>query len=285
VKVKVSVKTGSRPSNVRRRKNVAVISNPKRRYTLVGKSPVTRPAPVAASIKLPPVDPKAFRNEELGVTFWRLRPKVAEEDDDAPTFPVRIGERTEQWTAERVASTTAFQKGDRVRFTIESSRTGYMYIINREFYKDGTAAAPEIVFPTTRTRGGNNGVVAGSLIEVPSSMDSVSYFTVKPRRPDYAGEELLVLILPNELPNFEIGPRAQAVDIAVVEKWLSDWGALVDIFDAEDGAGVAYTSVEADAAVSSRSLTREEPLPQTIYKVRVRKDQPMLIAFRMNAVP
>ncbi|MEP6901565.1 MAG: DUF4384 domain-containing protein, partial [Actinomycetota bacterium] len=167
-------------ATAKQKKNIAVITNAKRRYNLVKRIPTK----AKVVVKINPNDPiqKGIRKaEQIGVTFWRLRP-IAADDGDVPVFSVKVGDGRANWTAERVNSTTQFKIGDRVRFTIESSRSGYLYIVNREFYTDGTAGAAEIIFPTLRTRGGDNHVGAGSLIEVPSSTDSVPYFTIKPKR-------------------------------------------------------------------------------------------------------
>ncbi len=263
----------------KRRKNVAVVTNPKRRYNLV-KSVNAKAKAAKQTAKT------VLKTEELGVTFWRLRPIISDEDDDAPTFSVILGDKRENWTAERVNSTTVFKPGDRVRFTIESSRTGFLYIVNREFYADGSTGDASLIFPTLRTRGGDNRVVAGSLIEIPAASDSVAYFTIKPRRTDYAGEELAVIISPVEIPGIELGLRAQKITREKVEKWLADWGGKVDIYDAADGIGIAYTREESEAANSNtRALTQEEPLPQTIYKIKVRADMPFIVPFQMQAVP
>jgi len=283
-----SSKSATKVSNARRRKNIAVVSNARRRYNLVKriaavKPKISPPIKTGDSTKNPGNANPPLKNEELGVTFWRMRPLESDEED-APTFPVKINNQTENWTAERVGSTTKFQKGDRVRFTIESSRSGFLYIVNREFYADGTSAEADLIFPTLRTRGGDNRVTAGSLIEIPASSDSVSYFTVKPKREDYAGEEILVIISPQKIPGIEPGLRAQTITRAKVQKWLEDWGATVDIYDAEDGEGIAYTTNEAEASTTqSRALTQEEPLPQTIYRVQARADAPLLVPFRMLA--
>ncbi len=266
----------------KQRKNLAVITNTRRRYNLVKRIP---PKTTVANVNKPKPNPQktAVKSEQIGVTFWRLRP-IAADDGDVPFFSVRIGDGRENWTAERVNSTTRFREGDRVRFTIESSRSGYLYIINREYYADGTAGAANIIFPTLRTRGGDNSVRAGSLVDIPASTDSVPYFTIKPKRRDYAGEELVVLITTEKLP-LDIGMKALALNTAQFEKWSNDWGATVDIYDAEDGEGIAMTSAELTAAqTATRALEQEEPLPQTIYKVRISADLPLLVPFRMSAI-
>jgi hypothetical protein len=141
-----------------------------------------------------------------------------------------------------------------------------------------------VIFPTQRTRGGDNGVVAGSLVDVPASTDSVPYFTIKPKRADYAGEELVVLITKEKLP-LDLGLKALPLGTAQLEKWSVDWGATVDIYDAADGEGIAMTNAELNVAqTSTRALEQEEPLPQTIYKVRISSDLPLLVPFRMSAV-
>lgn len=278
----------SLPKNatLKQRKNIALLTNKRRKYNLVKRIPSpTTVAAVPRINKNPVISNKAVvKSEQIGVTFWRLRPVTAD-DGDVPYFSVRIGDGRENWTAERVNSTTRFKTGDRVRFTIESSRSGYLYIVNREFYADGTTGAANIIFPTMRTRGGNNEVVAGSLVDVPASTDSVPYFTIKPKRNDYAGEELVVLITKEKLP-LDIGLKPIALGAPQLEKWSADWSATVDIYDAEDGEGAAMTNVELTASqTSSRALEQEEPLPQTIYKVQISGDLPLFVLFRMSALP
>ncbi|MEP6902000.1 MAG: hypothetical protein ABJA66_09630, partial [Actinomycetota bacterium] len=105
-----------------------------------------------------------------------------------------------------------------------------------------------------------------------------------PRRADYAGEELAVLITKEPLP-LEIGMKPIAINLPQYDKWLNDWAATVDIYDAEDGEGIAITNTEALTSNStSRSLEQEEPLPQTIYKVQISSEMPLLVPFRMMAV-
>ena len=135
-----------------------------------------------------------------------------------------------------------------------------------------------------RTRGGENRVGAGSLVDVPASTDSVPYFTIKPKRADYAGEEIVVLITKEKMP-FETRMKPIALDSAQLLRWSNDWGTTVDIYDAEDGEGIPMTNTEmVTAQTSGRSLEQEEPLPQTIYKVQISGEMPLFVPFRMSAV-
>lgn len=275
------------------KRNSVVTSGPKRRYSFVTRVSATRPTAVPVGkpaarppFSLPPRQTKSatptLKSEELGVTFWRLRP-LKEDDGDVPTFLVKVGDSSQKWAAERVKSSTRFQPGDRVRFTIEASRSGYLYIANREVYADGSTGDAEIIFPTLRTRSGDNDVSAGTLVEIPASTDSVPYFTIQAQRADYAGEELIVVITPNEMADIEKTLRPAPISRDRLAKWY-EWQVGEDIYDADNGEGIAYTQVEADAAQStSRSLTREEPLPQTIYRLRIPKETPLFVLIRLDA--
>ena len=53
--------------------------------------------------------------------------------------------------------------GQRVRLSIESARTGYLYVINRELYADGSTGEPYLIFPTTRLHRGDNKVTIGRI--------------------------------------------------------------------------------------------------------------------------
>lgn len=268
--------------SAKRRKSIAALGSLKRQYKYVARAASTqRPKPKPKNNKVKPV----YVNEKLGVTFWRLRPARSDEDD-APTFPVENGKRRENWTAERVDSTTNFKKGDRVRFTIESPRNGFIYIVSREFYSDGVKGTPFLLYPTLKTSSGDNSVTQGTVIEIPQKNDIYSYFEVEQKRDDYAGEELYVIVSPTKLSNVKIALSIVDLPEKTLNKWLDDWSGTVDIYDAEDGEGIAYTETESDAAnVKTRALRLSEPSPQTIYSVRHLKNQPLLVPFQMNANP
>ena len=74
--------------------------------------------------------------------------------------------------------------------SFESARAGFLYVIDREQYADGSASEPYLIFPTSRTRGGDNRVEAGRLIEVPDQADRPNYFSVRRSRPDQVAETL-----------------------------------------------------------------------------------------------
>ena len=138
--------------------------------------------------------------EEIGVTIWRLRP--ARETDQGGRVLVLDGLKQAQYTPERIEAATPLSIGDRVRITVESPRSGFLYIIDREQYADGSFGEPMLIFPTLKTRGGDNRVMPGKLIDIPAQEDQYSYFTAQPAgsRRDQVAEVLTVILVPSPLP-------------------------------------------------------------------------------------
>lgn len=160
-------------SNQKRRKNIAVVTNPGRRYDLLRRVPAARPRNSQTSVtpsKTGKVNarnkPLPLKNEKIGVTFWRLREPESYERDDAPTFPVKTRKGVENWTAERVSSTTKFKINSLVRFTIESPRSGFLYVVNREVYADGTRGEAKLIFPDLPVDGSANTSVGNNKMRV-----------------------------------------------------------------------------------------------------------------------
>jgi hypothetical protein len=212
---------------------------------------------------------------QLGLTIWRLRPAHA---NDEVRMIVQQGEGELEWTPERVATDAPLRLGERIRFSFESPREGYLYVIDRERYANGSFGEPTLIFPTTRTRGGDNRVAPGRIIEIPAQEDRPNYMWLKPTRLDLVGESLLVLVTPQPLEGITIGDKPQPLAEEQVTKWEKSWGAAVEKFEMTDGAGKTWTRAEKEAgADATRALTQEDPGPQTIYRTAAKSDQPILI--------
>lgn len=205
--------------------------------------------------------------EEIGVTVWRLRP--AQPNDKGARLLVLDGLKQEQWVAERIEATTPLNVGDRVRITIESPRPGYLYIVDREQYADGTLGEPMLIFPTLRTRGADNRVEPGKLIDIPAQEDQYSYFTAQPAgaRRDQVAEVLTIILVPQPLP-LQIGPQPLRIAQSELTSWESLWGGVTERLDLVNGAGQTWTNEEKLAgAAKGRQLTQTGPPPQTVYRV------------------
>lgn len=214
---------------------------------------------------------RAPATEEIGVTVWRLRPSRA--NDEGARVLVLDGLKQSQWTPERIEAGTPVNIGDRIRISVESPRPGFLYIIDREQYADGSLGEPMLIFPTLRTRGGDNRVLPGRLIDIPAQEDQYSYFTAQPagNRRDQVAEVLTVILTPQQLP-LKIGDQPMRILPSQISEWEKLWGGVAETLELVGGAGRAWTNEEKMAgSANGRQLTQAGPPPQTVYRVAARK--------------
>ncbi len=206
---------------------------------------------------------------EIGVTIWRLRPGVG--NDGGARVLVMEEARPTEWTPQRIEADTPLKVGERVRLSIESPRAGYLYVIDREQYADGSYGDAYLIFPTLRTRGGDNRVRPGKLIDIPAQEDNPSYFTLvpSPSRSDQVAEILSIIVTPEPLENLRLSDRPLKLSKSDVARWEASGSVEVERYEMVGGAGMSWSKVEmeASAAGSARILTQEEPTPQTVYRI------------------
>jgi hypothetical protein len=221
---------------------------------------------------------------QVGVTIWNLRPAAAGEK--GARLLVQQDNETTAWVPERVASNSALHPGDRVRISVESPEPGYLYVVDRERYASGERGTPYLIFPTLRTRNGDNQVKAGRLIDIPAQDDRPNFFTLETSRPGQTEEELTVLLAPHPLEGIRIGRTPLALSPEQMAKWESQWGRKAEAFELAGGAGRRWTGAEQRAAAESeRLLTQADPPPQTVYRVEAASDIPVLVKVRLRYLP
>jgi hypothetical protein len=247
----------------------------------------TRRKPLIRMAESSTVPPSAAEGEfaDVGVTIWRLRPGKL--SDDAATMAFLTADGLEQLvTPVRIKGTDSVSLGDRLRFSIESPRTGYLYVINRTKYDDGSIGTPELIYPTLRTRGGDNRVTAGRLIDVPAQDDTPNYFTLTSEghaERKVAGEILDVIVSPSPITELS-SVRREALQLSAerVAQWSRLWGNLAEQLELVGGEGQPWTNAEKEAGANGgRSLTQVEPMPQTIYRVKVRRNGPAMVTLQL----
>jgi uncharacterized protein DUF4384 len=244
---------------------------------LKARPPATKPKPTTAR---PPskAAPHVAANEpagtvQLGLTLWRLRP-AAPTDDGARLL---VQDSSIGLTAERVDLGTPLAIGDRVRLTVESPSAGYLYVVDREVYQDRTTGDPYLIFPTARTRQGDNSVRAGRLVDIPDQSDRPNYFSVRPSRPGQIGELLTFIISPSPLDKIAVSTQPLKLPVGTVAAWTKSWSAPVQQFVQDGGARLWTQQEQAAAADASRLLTQDDPPPQTIFRVAAKKGAPVLV--------
>ncbi len=242
--------------------------------------------PVVASkiIKLP-IDTKSAEVwKQLGVTIWRMEPETKSTTDGVTArMLVQESGTSHEYTPKRIAANTVFKLGDRVRLSFESPAAGYLYVFDREIYADGKVGEPWQTFPTMSARGGSNRIEMGSMIEIPSQNDRTPYFTLKSSDPNWTGELLTVIISPEPLADIGLPDKPSPVSAALVaaleDKYLKPAGE----YEQNGTAGQSYTKTEKEAGgIGTRQLTQDDPFPQTVYRVKARAKEPMLINLSLS---
>lgn len=215
--------------------------------------------------------------EMIGLTIWRLRAPRADDSKESRLLLIEGSNKKTELTPERVEADTVFRPGDQLRLTIESPRDGYLYVIDREIYADGKTSEPYMIFPSLDIRNGANSVAAGKLVDLP---DQQSPFTLGSylANPNYAGEQLTILVTPEPLKNVKPGSGPVKLDPETVAQWESQWAGASERFELIGGAGKTYTKAEKEAGQNgSRALTQDDAMPQTLYHVDIKQGAPLLV--------
>lgn len=238
-----------------------------------------RTSPALAKDKLP-LDSTV--DNVVGITVWRLRP--AKETDEARILVKKSGKAV-QWTPERVEAQTTFSEGQMLRLSIEIPRTGWLYVIDRELYADGSMSDPYLIFPTNPASNENR-VSAGRVVEIPNQQDEQAYFEMKSLGKDGGPAqvaEMLTMIIASS-PIKDLPQRAAGDDSPIllsksmVEKWEKEWAAEFEQLELEGGAGKSYTKAEQSAgSQKTDTLSQEDPLPQTVFRVAMKSGKPLVV--------
>lgn len=250
-----------------------VKTNPKRR----GSRPAT--LRTANTFKRRPA-PAGTEYAQVGVTIWRV-------DSGQSTGQSKgVDQVGDEQTIERLDTNAPYTNGDTIRLRIQSPTGGYLYIVDREQYADGSYGPAMLVFPTSRTRGGNNQIQAWTPVEVPA-YPAVWKFTPRKLKEGEArkvqtAEVLTVIISPKPLiDSSRITDRQLALNKGEFEGWLAQWQRPIQQFDVENIVGEVAKSkgVEQDGDEASGE---DEVGGQTTYQVAIRPGSALLITLPLK---
>lgn len=225
----------------------------------------------------------AGRAVQLGVTLWKME---ASQDSDPPSVREIVqpkpegGTGAQEWTPVRLSKGATFHVGDNFQIAVESSRAGYLYLVNRTLFSNGSTGPSRLIFPTDRSQGGDNQVWPGKVIRLPDRNSKPPYWQFQSSRPDYTGELLIVLLSPRPLDTG--GSQEDATEVS--EATLADWSKQL-------GGGVSLTSSQTDqlrltpeeAAARDRGtqLSRNAPPPQYIFDANRSPESAVLCTLRI----
>jgi Domain of unknown function (DUF4384) len=216
----------------------------------------------------------------VGFTMWRLRPSRGE-DEHVRLF-VHGAPTQRPWTPERIEIGKPIQEGQMVRFSIESARPGYLYLIDSEQFADGSVGEPHLLFPTRRLRGGNNKVQPGMLVDIPGWEDDPPYVNVRRSGGNHTGEVLTIVVTPQPLPTPELSNEPIVLARDQVDMWERQWRVPAKALDSPGQSGRPMTLQEQQSAIQKYILTKADPIPQMLYRLDAKPDQPLLVRLEIR---
>jgi len=213
----------------------------------------------------------------VGVTVWRLRPSITTDRREIRALIQPAEGPSTEWTPERMSVDSPLKEGQHVRVSVESGEAGYLYIIDQDEYSNGEKSDAYLIFPTSRTRGGDNKVSAGVVIQIPSPEDRVSYFDVVRSRPDQISETLMFLVTPKPLADVSLGPSRIKLKPGQLTQWEKQASTKAYKLEAPGNAGKAQTVTELNATTRGVTLTSADPAPQTMYRVESKAGDSIMV--------
>jgi hypothetical protein len=228
-------------------------------------------------ITKPIVKPKTekFEMASLGFTVWKRR--AATTDNSKGIAENKNGlTPTVKSDYERVNSETPLAIGENIQITVESlTQTGYLYIIDREKYIDGSFSDPKVIYPI---RGRDNYVTPG-ILKTTGVFDIVASKSSKQQ----VEEVFTVLLSPTKLiPPAELTGGIVDLDSAKFAEWFSKWKVDFEVIEQEAENGQTMTDEEAKGIEENRKLTQEDPAPATIYRAYINRGSAILFNFPLK---
>jgi hypothetical protein len=210
----------------------------------------------------------------IGVTFWEYRKSI---DSDPKGIRMLVepavadSAGAEEWTPVRKSIETEFAEGSKIRLGFESSRAGFLYVIDREQRASGGKGPIALIYPTAATKGTGNRVEAGRLVVLPTMDAKVKYWLAERKEKDYAGELLTVIVSPQRLDALDHG------NVSAQE--LEHWTAQAKGRRVSEQRSESLTSAAEEEAAKggTRMLTENDAPPQAIYAIAARSDEPAVI--------
>ncbi|MFN7994554.1 MAG: toll/interleukin-1 receptor domain-containing protein [Bryobacteraceae bacterium] len=217
----------------------------------------------------------------VGLTAWELRAPRATDPLRSrailhpPPTAANLSPEPEEYTPVRIPLEGSLRTGMKFWLGIESSRNGYLYVVDRELGESGRSLGdPVLVFPTGRIRSGSNQVSGGVLIRLPGESANPPYWVLGSKRGDYLGELVTILLAPQPLPELQGKPDQAAIDGAWLAQREKMWPAqATEVFRGESGGFAAPSELG-----PSPALGQSDPAPENIYRIEAKPDHPVVLS-------
>jgi hypothetical protein len=224
---------------------------------------------------------------KVGLTLWRHVQAKGENG----TKGLGTGQATatgkqnfkDEW--ERLESSSLLKPGEQIRISIESlSHKGYLYIIDREQYTDGTFGEPKLIFPTADMA--SNYVIPGRVASIPPVSNDPFTIEIWGKDKTLKADLLTIIVSPTMLMDqSQLEPQPRTLTPAEVALLEKNWTIETRKLELIGGAGQLITEVEQEAAKglgTGAGLAQDDPPPQTVYEINVKPGKPIMIKVPLN---
>lgn len=268
-------------TNIRPNRPSQTGSNPraKRRYKTIRKS---------SSQPIGNYPIKKTEEAVIGFTIWKQAIAANSDGTKGVTEEQNNPAENTKINYQRLSSESTLAVGDVFKLSIESlSHSGFLYIIHRELYKDGTYSIPKVIHPI---RGRNNYVSPGMV----TSTGKIR-ITLPESEKQQIAEVFTIIIAPKALVSpIQLQGGFLPLNAGEFSKWKDKWEIDAGIIEQEDGTGQIMTKEEAEAIATSdegkgieevRKLTQDDASPQTIYQAKIKQGDPIFTSLQVKFKP
>ena len=210
----------------------------------------------------------------LGLTVWSLRTPKPKDTDSR----LLVYDSGDAFIPERVDLSRPLHDGERIRIGIEVPRTGYLYVVDRERYRDQTFGQPVLLFPSLGLNHGDNRVEPGQLVEIPPPGAAIKSLRLTKGDSHHIGEDLIFVVSPRALAQIVPREGEQALPASVLSEWEHNWATGSMRLDLQEASSTAWTLAEKEAGSGAQArLTRDDPSPAAIFTAMHAADGVILI--------
>ena len=93
----------------------------------------------------------------------------------------------------------------------------------------------------------------------------------------------MILVSPRPLIDAsELSAKAITLPLEKIALWQKQWVTSVNKFEMAGGAGQIMTEKEQAAGIGGTELTQDDPIPQTMYRVALKPENPLMVTLRLR---
>lgn len=241
----------------------------------------------------------------LGFTLWNLVDLPKEEQKRIVGIKGTVSKEdieNKEFVAQRVEGNPLIvEDGAKVRFSIELPTNGYLYVFDREVYKDNTYSTPYLIYPVEGINKveDDNYIKAYELVFLPRQQKNYIFTLTKGEKGNIVAEEFTLVISPRPLDLkaiscfvkedkqttvVECQPREIQKEEFDFESKLKEWKGdfVVSEFNLKKTTHLKHKLMDKAEILAlenkSNKLTQNAPPPQSVYTILRKPNEPYWVS-------